>query len=241
MKFLVDCPRCSQQGITARRYLVSYQDTGRYNVPCEHGHKDVLVLDQQKFEILFEIGANAILDEYFREAVSSFTSSLERTFEFFLKSVFFQKSMNTEMNAMWKQMSNQSERQLGAFLSIYSMSFGTLPRLLSNKEVQFRNEVIHKGKVPTRDEAIAFGQSVLEIIRGIVKMALTNFPDGVLQTKIQHNQECRLPSDPQDLFAGFSTITILNLSVTGDDWHERTLERALSDLAQIRKILSTPQ
>jgi hypothetical protein len=206
-------------------------------VPCENGHNDVLVLGQQKFEILFEIGANAILDEYFREAVSSFTSSLERTYEFFLKSVFFERGMHAQMGAMWKQMSNQSERQLGAFLSIYSMTVGALPQLLSNKDVQFRNEVVHKGKVPTREEAIEFGQSVLDVIRPIIKTARAKFPEGVMKTMVQHNEDCRRPTDPQDLFAGFNVITILNLSVTGDNWHQRTLERALSDLAQIRSIV----
>ena len=121
MRIQITCTRCGLNGTSQKRYLVSYQDSGRYVVPCEHGHRDIQVLGQQKFEILFEIGANAILDEYYREAVSSFTSSMERTFEFFLKVVFFDKKMHEQMNLVWKQMSNQSERQLGAFVSIHSL------------------------------------------------------------------------------------------------------------------------
>jgi hypothetical protein len=188
---------------------------------------------------LFEIGANAILDEYYREAVSSFTSSMERTFEFFLKVVFFDKKMHEQMNLVWKQMSNQSERQLGAFVSIHSLVVGSLPKLLSNPDAKFRNEVIHKGKVPSREQAVAFGQSVLDVIRPIVKTAKELYPDGVIQTQIQHNQDCRRPEDPKDLFSGFQDITILNLSITGDEWHLRPMEQALRELSQIRRIKLT--
>jgi hypothetical protein len=65
------------------------------------------------------------------------------------------------------------------------------------------------------------------------------YPDGLIQTIIQHNQECRRPEDPKDLYAGFQDITILNLLVTGDEWHERPLEQALRDLSQIRRVKLT--
>ena len=48
-------------------------------IKCSRSHETTAILQEQKFEILFDIGAHAILDGYYREAVSSFTSSLEFT------------------------------------------------------------------------------------------------------------------------------------------------------------------
>ncbi len=62
---------------------VELLDGNNYTFTCENGHKQTVLLQQQKFEMLFEVGANAILDGYYREAVSSFASSLERAYQFF--------------------------------------------------------------------------------------------------------------------------------------------------------------
>ncbi len=72
---------------------IEFRDDGRYEVTCPKGHKSVTILQQQKFEVLFDIGAYAIVDGYYREAVSSFTSSLERFYEFFVKAVLLNKGI----------------------------------------------------------------------------------------------------------------------------------------------------
>jgi len=59
-------------------------DSGIHPVNCNHGHEFVIIFSGAKFEVLFDIGMNAINDGYAREAVSSFTSSLERFYEFFI-------------------------------------------------------------------------------------------------------------------------------------------------------------
>lgn len=52
---------------------------------CQKGHKNFVILQEERFETLFQIGANAIIDGYYREAVNSFTTSLERFYEFSIK------------------------------------------------------------------------------------------------------------------------------------------------------------
>lgn len=69
----------------------------------------------------------------------------------------------------WKHVSSQSERQLGAFIFLFTQHFKTQPELLSNDLVKLRNKVIHKGKIPTKDEAIEYGQKILELITGYLK------------------------------------------------------------------------
>ncbi len=45
---------------------------------CPKGHRTFTQLQEQKFEILFDIASLALIDGYTKEAVSSYSSSLER-------------------------------------------------------------------------------------------------------------------------------------------------------------------
>lgn len=137
---------------------VELRDDGRYEFICEKGHTTVTVLQEQKFEVLFDLGAYAILDGYHREAVTSFTSSLERFYEFFIKASLFEDGLEEHVVAeSWKKISSQCERQLGAFIFLYLECFSESPSLLRQNQIQFRNEVTHKGKIPSREEAINYG------------------------------------------------------------------------------------
>lgn len=91
-------------------------DNGRYEVKCPKGHESVTILQQQKFEVLFDIGAYALVDGYYREAVSSFTSSLERFYEFVIRAVLFQRGISEKVfNQTWKLVERQSLKQVGGF------------------------------------------------------------------------------------------------------------------------------
>lgn len=152
-------------------------NTGIYKTRCGKGHDSTVVIDNIDFEILFEYGINAIADGYFREAVSSMTSAMERYFEFFIK-VILKSSKNTFVivDEIWKSISSQSERQLGAYLALYCHTFKELPLLLNpNKEIPFRNSVIHKGYIPSKTEAITYGNLVMQIIENsLIKLKNKN-------------------------------------------------------------------
>src|SRR2546425_10183395 len=93
--------------------VVEFRDDGRYQVTCPKGHTGITILQEQKFEILFEIGAYAIADGYYREAVSSFTASLERCHEFFIRALMFESKIDPDViDSSWRAVSAQSERQL---------------------------------------------------------------------------------------------------------------------------------
>ena len=141
-------------------------DSGIYVVNCVKGHKSYSYIDNVQFEILFDYGINALADGYYREAVNSFTSALERYFEFFVKTSLNISGHNfDEIDNLWKLMSVQSERQLGAYLVSFANLFKTQPLLLNpNKEIKFRNKVVHKGYIPSFQETLKYGDKVLEII-----------------------------------------------------------------------------
>lgn len=206
---------------------VELRDDGRYEFICEQGHKTITVMQEQKFEVLFDLGAYAILDGYYREAVASFTSSLERFYEFFVKAYLFESGLNKEIfDKAWKNVSQQSERQLGAFIFMYCRAFYDSPELLHQNQIKFRNDVVHKGKIPTRDEAIAYGESVLNVIRPIIMRVKKEFTKGVQNTVITHLMENRKENEGQQV-GTMSIATIISLS-SGED-KEATLEESLED------------
>jgi len=141
-------------------------DDGLYDVRCGKGHISKVTLDNVKFELLFEIGLNAIIDGYPSEAVSSFTTALERFYEFYWRVVMCHFGIsNDQIENIWKTLSKMSERQMGAYTTAVILLTKTAPTLLNpNKQVPFRNNVIHNGYIPTEEEAIAFGDVVMQLI-----------------------------------------------------------------------------
>lgn len=204
---------------------VELRDDGRYEFTCENGHTTVTVLQQQKFEVIFDLGAYAILDGYYREAVASFTSSLERFYEFFIKASLFEDGLEESVvTESWKKVSSQSERQLGAFIFLYLRCFSESPSLLRQTQIQFRNEVIHKGKIPSREEAIKYGQEVLDTIRPILRRVKADLPTGVEKTVFQHLISSRKADESQPV-GTMSIATIVSLN--GGTEKEPTLKEAL--------------
>jgi hypothetical protein len=237
MKLPILCSQCMVEDATLARAIaaVEIRNDGRYEVICSKGHKSVTILQQQKFEVLFDIGANAILDAYYREAVSSFTSSLERFYEFVIMAVLFDKGISEEaFNQAWELVERQSPRQLGAFIFIYLTEFGIPPILLARKKVDFRDEVIHQGRIPTRQEALDYGQAILDIVRPILKQVKEKYPNGVNKTVFQHLKECRSTENDKCQVSTMFIRTILSLAVAEPGYDERSLEGSLADLRQWR-------
>jgi hypothetical protein len=144
-------------------------DSGVHEIKCPKGHEYSVVLRAAKYEILYDVGMNSLGDGYTRESVSSFASSLERFYEFFIKFQITSSKISPELaEQAWKTVSNQSERQLGAFTYLYLLSLGKLPPELSSSDRGFRNKVIHKGYIPSVDEAMGFGKVVYEHIMAVV-------------------------------------------------------------------------
>ncbi len=111
------CLRCEAEK-PERQYVVEAElrDDLAFDAQCPHGHKTLFVWEAQKFEILFEMGALALLDGYGREAISSFAAAQERFHEFCIKVFLTGNGVNRdEFIRTWKLVSSQSERQLGAY------------------------------------------------------------------------------------------------------------------------------
>jgi hypothetical protein len=232
MKLPISCAQCMQDDVISPQILttVEFRDDGRYEITCPKGHVSTTILQQQKFEVLFDIGAYAIGDGYYREAVSSFTSALERFYEFFIKVICISKGSSSEETLKtWKEVSNQSERQLGAFIFLYYLEFGEKPVLLRNPSVKLRNEVVHKGKIPSKEQAIIYGQEVLDVIRPIIKILKENHAKPIRMATFRHVSGARTQDDEGRAVLTLGIRTILSLRA-GPSHEQRTLEMELNEL-----------
>lgn len=239
MRLPIACMQCSFENIPRTSIYdfttnLEINDNGKYITTCKNGHTSLTFLQQQKFEILFEIGAYAIIDGYYREAVSSFTAALERFYEFFVKTVCISKGNEyDEILNTWKKISNQSERQLGAYIFTYFIEFSEKPDTLSDKDSQFRNAVIHKGKIPTREESIKYGQTILNLIRPVLSQVQSRYTD-FCEEDFMKNIMNRSSSEKELKITTLSIPTILSLTIVEPAHHERSLDSILEELRHHR-------
>lgn len=255
MHLKVKCNDCFQAGQKHESYIELTDDI-YYKFECENGHRKNIILQERKFEILFEFGAIALMEGFTREAVSSFAASLERFYEYFLKTLMLHRGISFEQIAeMWKDMDKQSERQLGAFLTIYTTHFNQPPTRIDGKEysryfknsnhpsvTSFRNAVIHKGYIPKYDEVLAYGEAIKFFISETLKLIYTKeyIETHLLLTKLTR-QSLEINKD-FGLTSIWSLPTILKWTVP-DNLNRSTLKEVLeeaSDLKQFRVILPVP-
>lgn len=174
MEVMISCMECQvQNGIPnfSSHSMIRLPDDGVIEATCPRGHQTFTIIQQVKFELLSDMAVKAIVDGYYRDSIASFTAALERLYEFFVEAACRKKGIERDtFNLAWKSLAKQSERQLGAFITAFLLETGRPPKLLPRTQTELRNEVIHKGKFPDRQEAVSFGQAVADCASPILKM-----------------------------------------------------------------------
>jgi hypothetical protein len=217
---------------------VLIQDDGIYEITCPIGHKSITTLSAEKFEILFEVGANAILDGYYREAVSSFASSLERFYEYFISIIALKSKVPAaEFETAWNAIKSQSERQLGAFTFLWLMEKQKAAPQLTNRMREFRNDVIHKGKIPSKIEVLIFGNSVLSILTEGVNEIRKNYEEFRCQLMGKRTMSLNLEKYNGQAIGGMGIRTIVSL--VNKDHIPVDLETGLRNLETQREKLQS--
>lgn len=135
---------------------------------CEKGHTTRTIVQATDFEILFEFGGMALLDGYTREAISCFAAALERGYMCYVHCALLQGKVPSEVVKEANKELRRSERQLGAFVSLYSLLEHSSPPILPNKLVELRNKCIHEGEIPSRSDVEEYGQQTLERLEKIL-------------------------------------------------------------------------
>jgi hypothetical protein len=187
MKIFTMCMECQNElgHLSFEPIIADYYDEALAHVECSRGHKSALLLQSQKFEVLLESAANALLEGYTLEAASSLSSAYERFFEFSIN-VFCKKSAISKgaLEETLKQVAKQSERQIGGFLFLYLVVFGT-HYTLNKKIPELRNRVIHQGYIPRPDEVIMLGELIYQEIFSITKLIKANLSSEMQQVMME--------------------------------------------------------
>lgn len=211
-------------------FEVELNDENLYEFICPKNHRSLTQLQEQKFEILFDIASLALIDGYTKEAVSSYSSSLERFIEYCLLIISLKNSVSIGcFSKTWKQMANQSERQLGAFL-ILCLQEGIVNRIEENRSA-FRNKVIHKGYIPSSKEAIDYGQYIMSFIQNTLKelnQTSNEFLQKAMHIHLTKNGD-KLPANVRLANASMPTIISLR-SVQNIDYGNISLMEALDSV-----------
>lgn len=149
---------------------LSVVDEGFYTSKCDScGSESRAITRVRKFELLFDIGAVALLDGYPRETVTTMAAALERLMGFYINVIVRRHRISSEQVVkMWKSVAAQSERQLGAFVYLRLVHRGTASpfpmetKMLTRQctAATFRNDVVHKGYIPAEAEAEEFADII---------------------------------------------------------------------------------
>jgi hypothetical protein len=131
-----------------------YQEGPLYELCCPNGDKAVVQLGNPKHEILFQMGAYSLLDGIYRDAVSTFGSSLEEFWEFSFQVISASKGEQVPVPRV------RRGRKI-RFENAWREVFKTEPAVLTAEEYEIRNRVMHEGYVPTEEEAFDFGNQIL--------------------------------------------------------------------------------
>lgn len=229
------CSECIFEKRHVSVYKFEYRDGHLYEWTCNHGHENSVVMQQLRHEILFEIGGFAILDGYYREATVSFASSLERFYEFCLRVFLVASTGRDEAFKRLMRHVRRSEPQFGAFAALWLDRMGSVAEVLPVKRVEFRNDVVHNGRIPTKQEAIEFGQSVLSLIRPKVEMLKEKFPDAIQRVISYHVSDMRLTAKLRNSWsATCSKSMLLDITVTNPYSGSPAVEEWISQLEKTR-------
>jgi len=248
MKLRLICPHCISESEEREIYLPGdlskfelmyaeeVNDDGIYKIICNKGHETRVILQEQKFEILFDLGAMALLDGYTRESVSSLAASLERFYEFCIEIILAHNNIDyDDYIKTWEYVRNQSERQLGAFYLLYLLEFKEPPKRIAKKYINLRNRVIHKGYIPKYDEAIDYGEHILAYMFDILKKFRTENNDSLQKVIIRRSGRlARLNNDLNDNPTFMQIPTIIHLALSDDDFGKDNFSDSLDKLKRYR-------
>lgn len=214
--------------------IVEFNDENLYELTCQNGHKCFVRLQENKFELLFDQGAMALIDGYSRESVASIASSLERFIEYFLKVIAIHNKVPFDnYERTWKLMAKQSERQLGAFYFTQTREWGEVLFKLDDNETNFRNKVIHQGYIPTVREAINYGDYVLKLITQVLKKLNETHSKSIIVAGVYHllSNGKSFPKSVSSTNASIPTIIEVR-SIESDDFGSKSFEENLKEISK---------
>lgn len=225
---------------------VELRDDGLLRATCPKGHHTITAIQEQKYEILFDLAVMALLDGYPREGAAGMAASLERFYEFVIKTLSAKRGVDGEIfSNSWRLVSNQSERQFGAFVFSYMLESGAVPPTIDDVKPtqvegqdwknrpwkEFRNAVVHKGYMPSYSEAMAYGRLVFDHIQDLTLWLSKNSADALKKTSVANLAVSQAGAGGKPV----GTMTIPTaLSTTREGFSTRTFIQAVDELKKYK-------
>jgi hypothetical protein len=204
------CFHCAQKDGSEVEVWGEYRDEGFIDVECPHGHRSRAVLQQQRFELLFDFGILALIDGYYRDSFATTATALERFLQFYLQVVARERGVEDEaLQATLRRDVHRSEREIGAFAFVYLLENGHRCEPYfkhSHQWTKDRNDVVHNGHFPTAETAMSFGDATLGLIFTLGKELRARYSkacDKVVMSHVQRSHAvARKEPRPADWPAG---------------------------------------
>jgi hypothetical protein len=164
--FVGRCPICDpgQDNPAFPYYVSTYQGNTYFDIECEHGHVFRTIINQTKFEIIFEGAAYAYADGHYREAIMSGATALEEYLRVHTRSLLSGSNKTRPQIEQFEKVVNRAEREYGAFqLARFALGDGVIEDIfqeklpgMKEKYVSVRNGCTHEGTYPDRETTEAF-------------------------------------------------------------------------------------
>lgn len=104
----------------------------------------------------------------------------------------------------------------------------------SRKWIEFRNDVIHNGKIPKQQEAIDYGQEILNVMMPIITKLKENYPSPIQQVTVNQLLDRRIESDKERPVSTLGLKTIIGLYNKKE--YDISLEHELRRLSNYRYL-----
>lgn len=187
---------------------VAQNDANYYCFTCQEGHYNQYILQNHKYDMAFEDGLEYMRNRKYKQAFIEFNTAQEAVLVFALQMLCYANQISIEMlsDAM-KDIQSFSERIAGAFLFVYLMVFKKRGQFYSSKHKELRNNVIHKGYIPTEAETIDFTR---EIHRRIVSLLeeIKSLPNEIANTVFTSHYMREMHIKYQDLIKDSYSVLI---------------------------------
>lgn len=167
------CFKCNEKSLSTKGYeneinsyiVKNYDMDGMLQVVCPKCNKTIIVVNQcLQFEIYLQCAIERFLTDDYAEAVFLLAKSRETFVEFVIDLLCYERENNVDLK---KNGLCLSERRYGFFNGLYFSRFNEIINL-NEWDINTRNNIIHNGIYPKKQEVIEFGDNVLQFFYRVI-------------------------------------------------------------------------
>lgn len=180
------CFKCNEKSLSTKgceneinSYIVKNHDMdGMLQVVCPKCNEIIIVVNQcLQFEICLQCAIERFLTNDYAESVFLLAKSKESFVEFVIDLLCYEKGKKFDL---YKNGVHRSERRYGFFVASYFMRFGDIINMrLLDSDAKLRNDIIHNGVYPKKQQVIDFGNSILQFFYKVIDKIKSDIPTDV--------------------------------------------------------------